>query len=148
MIVEDKLMKYVVFKKRTENEVKNKCKMLKYDDEQTDEIIEYLKENGYINDENYVDRYIKNVLRLKECSIKEIKIDLIKRGVDEDLIEKYITEEVEEFEENSAKNLARKKLKTMELDKVKRYLLNKGFTYSSISKAIDNLGDLEDNMNV
>ena len=29
MIVEDKLMKYVVFKKRTENEVKNKCKMLK-----------------------------------------------------------------------------------------------------------------------
>ena len=31
------------------------------------EIIEYLKENGYINDENYVDRYIKNVLRLKEC---------------------------------------------------------------------------------
>ena len=143
MIVEDKLMKYVVFKKRTENEVKNKCKMLKYNDEQTDEIIEYLKENGYINDENYVDRYIKNVLRLKECSIKDIKIDLIKRGIDEDL-----TEEVEEFEENSAKNLARKKLKTMELDKVKRYLLNKGFTYSSISKAIDNLGDLEDNMNV
>ena len=77
MIVDDKIMKYIVFKKRTEEELKNKCKMLKYDDETIEQIVEYLKENGYINDEVYVEKYIKNVMRLKSCSIREIKIDLM-----------------------------------------------------------------------
>ena len=42
MILEDKFMKYVVFKKRTENEVRRKCETLKYNEENIDEIIEYL----------------------------------------------------------------------------------------------------------
>ena len=145
MILEDKFMKYVVFKKRTENEVRRKCETLKYDEENIDEIIEYLKENEYINDEKYIEKYIQNVMRLKKCSINEIKIDLLKRGIDDNLIDKYIDEELEEFEEKSAIILAEKKIKTMEIEKVKRYLLNKGFSYSNVSKAIDNLKDIDDN---
>ena len=145
MILDDKLMKYVVFKKRTEKEVKQKCKMLKYEDNYIEEIIEYLKENEYINDEKYIVKYIQNVIRLKNCSVNEIKIDLIKRGIDDFLIEKYLNEELEEFEEKSAIILAKKKIKTMEKEKIKGYLLNKGFSYSNVSKAIDNLEDIEDN---
>ena len=145
MILDDKFMKYVVFKKRTESEVRQKCKMLNYEEEQIEEIIEYLKENSYIDDEIYVDKYIKNVMKLKKCSINEIKIDLIRRGVDENLIEKYLTDDVYKYEEESAKLLALKKLKTTEKEKVKRYLLNKGFSYSNVAKAIDNCDVLEDN---
>lgn len=145
MIVDDKIMKYIVFKKRTEEEVKNKCKMLKYDDNTIDEILEYLKENNYINDDIYVEKYIKNIMRLKYCSIREIKIDLIKRGINEDLADKYINEEVEEFEEKSAIELAIKKSKNTDVEKIKRYLLNKGFSYGNVSKAIDNLSNLDDN---
>ena len=145
MILEDKLVRYVLFKKRTENEVKKKCKLLKYDEDTIDEIIEYLKENDYINDEKYVPKYIQNVMRLKTCSINEIKIDLLKRGIKEDLIEKYIDEELLEFEKNSAIILATKKIKTMEKEKLKKYLLNKGFSYTNVSKAIDNLEDIDDN---
>ena len=145
MIIEDKLIKYVVFKKRTINEVRQKCKLLKYDEELTESILEYLCENGYLNDENYVERYIQNVMRLKNISINEIKIDLLRRGIEEELIEKYITEEVKEFETNSAQILAEKKIKTMEVEKVKRYLLNKGFSYINVTKAIDNLQVIDDN---
>lgn len=145
MILEDKLMKYVVFKKRTENEVRQKCKLLKYDDEIIDEIIDYLKENEYINDEVYVERYIQNIMRLKNCSKNEIKIDLLKRGIDDDLIEKHMNEEIEEFESNSAQILALKKYKTMEIEKIKKYLINKGFSYSNVTKAIDNLQEIDDN---
>ena len=102
-------------------------------------------ENGYLNDENYVERYIQNVMRLKNISINEIKIDLLRRGIEEELIEKYITEEVKEFETNSAQILAEKKIKTMEVEKVKRYLLNKGFSYINVTKAIDNLQVIDDN---
>lgn len=145
MIIEDKLMKYVLFKKRTENEVKQKCKLLNYNDEDIEEIIFYLKENQYIDDELYVDKYIKNVMRLKKCSVNEIKIDLMRRGIDDTLIEKYLTEEVYEFERESAQILVEKKLKTMEKEKVKKYLLNKGFSYDNVSKAIDNYTILDDN---
>lgn len=145
MILDDKLMKYVLFKKRTVEEVKRKCKTLKYEEENIDEIIEYLKENEYLNDEKYVIKYIQNIMRLKNCSINEIKIDLLKRGIDDFFIEKYIDEELEEFEKKSAIILAEKKIKTMEVEKLKRYLLNKGFSYTNATKAIDNLKNIDDN---
>lgn len=146
MIVDNKLMKYVLFKKRTEKEIRQKCKQLDYSEEYTDEIVEYLKEAEYINDKVYVQKYIQNVLKLKTSSIFEIKMDLLRRGIDEDEIEKYIDDELYEFEERSAIALARKKYKAVgEIDKVKRYLMNKGYSRSNVSKAIDNLDDMRDN---
>lgn len=146
MIVDNKLMKYVLFKKRTEKEIRQKCKQLDYSEEYADEIVEYLKEAEYINDKVYVQKYIQNVLKLKTSSIFEIKMDLLRRGIDEDEIEKYIDDELYEFEERSAIALARKKYKAVgDIDKVKRYLMNKGYSRSNVSKAIDNLDDMRDN---
>lgn len=148
MIIDDKLMKYVVFKKRTEAEIRRKCNQLSYTEEYTESIIEYLTENEYINDIKYVEKYINNVLKLKKSSVLEIKMDLMRRGIDEKYIESYIDnniEELEEFEEQSAIQLLNKKAQSMELEKVKRYLKGKGYTYKSISNAIDNYKNLEDN---
>lgn len=145
MILDDKLIKYILYKKRTENEVRYKCKMLNYEEAYIDEIMEYLKENKYIDDEAYATRYIKNIMNLKSCSVNEIKMDLLKRGINENIIERNITDDVYKFEEKSALNLANKKCKNMEIEKIKRYLLNKGFSYDNVSKAIDNLKNLEDN---
>ncbi|MBQ9267871.1 MAG: RecX family transcriptional regulator [Clostridia bacterium] len=146
MILDNKLMKYVLFKKRTEKEVRQKCKQLDYTEDYTDEIIEYLTEAGYINDEVYVQKYNQNVIKLKKCSVFEIKMDLMRRGVDDDLIEKYIDDSLYEYEEECAIELAQKKYRSEnDMDKVKKYLINKGYTRSNVSKAIDNLANLEDN---
>lgn len=148
MIIDSKLMKYVIFKKRTENEVRKKCEILNYNEDYTDEVINYLKEANYINDELYVSKYIKNVMNLKKSSITEIKIDLLKRGVKEEIIENEILknyEELNSFELNSAINLAVKKYKTYEIEKIRKYLFNKGYTFNNISKAIDNLKSMNDN---
>ena len=147
MIVDDKIMTYVLYKMRTVAETKRKCHMLKYEDDYIDEVIDYLIEAGYLNDDKYAQKYVENVLRLKADSANGIKIDLMQKGVDEDTIDKYIsTDEVMEFEEESAKILAEKKYKsTPDILKVKKFLLNKGFTYDAVSKAIDNLNIVEDN---
>lgn len=149
MIVDDKLMKYVIFKRRTEKEVRQKCQKLQYTDEYVEEIIEYLSENNYINDKLYVEKYIQNTIRLKTSSIYEMKIDLLRRGVDEDYIEEYINkriEELEEYEQESAIKLAKKKSASSELEKIKKYLMTKGYKYDSISLAIDNLNEMKDNI--
>ncbi len=145
MILEDKLMKYVLFKKRTRNEVKEKCRLLKYEDDYIEEVLDYLEENSYIDDEAYVQKYIANVKRLKNASITEIKMDLMRRGIEDDLIEKYIDEDLIEFELQSAINLAKKKAKTAEIPKIKQFLLNKGYSYDNVTKAIDNLTQMDDN---
>ncbi|MBQ8300040.1 MAG: RecX family transcriptional regulator [Clostridia bacterium] len=148
MIIDDKLMKYVIFKKRTEKEVRQKCEKLEYTSEYIEEIIDYLTQNAYIDDKKYVEKYIQNIMRLKKASIFEIKMDLIKRGVLEDYIDEYINnnrDELEEFERESAIKLMNKKINGSETEKVKRYLLSKGYSYGSIANAIDNLGELQDN---
>lgn len=148
MIIDDKLMRYVIFKKRTEKEVRQKCLKLEYTEDYIEEIIEYLKENEYINDQKYVEKYIQNIMRLKSSSRFEIKMDLIRRGVPEEFIEKYMTQNdeiLEAFEMESASKLAKKRQSNTEKEKIKKYLMTKGYVYSSISNAIDNLKDLNDN---
>ncbi len=141
MIIDDKLMRYVVFKKRTEMEIRQKCKRLEYNEEYIEEIIQYLSENEYIDDVKYVEKYINNILKLKKSSIFEMKMDLLRRGIKENYIDDYIAshqEELEKFEKDSAKQIVRKKMQTAEIEKIKRYLKGKGYSYSSISEAIDN----------
>ena len=148
MIIDDKLMKYFIFKKRTEKEVRQKCQKLQYTEDYIDEVIEYLMGNSYINDKVYVEKYIQNIMRLKTSSIFEMKMDLLRRGVEEDYIEDYISknlEDLEDFEKQSAIKLAIKKSSNSEIDKVKKYLMSKGYKYDSISLAIDNLKEMTDN---
>lgn len=141
MIIDDKLMRYVVFKKRTEMEIRQKCKRLEYNEEYIEEIIQYLSENEYIDDVKYVEKYINNILKLKKSSIFEMKMDLLRRGIKENYIDDYVEshqEELEKFEKDSAKQIVRKKMQITEIEKIKRYLKGKGYSYSSISEAIDN----------
>ena len=140
MIIENKLIKYVIFKKRTEYEIKQKCKQLNYTEEYTEEIIEYLKEAGYINDKIYITKYIDNIIKLKKDSLAEAKMDLLKRGIDINNLEAEQIEKLEEHEEKSAIYLAQKKSKAgEETEKIRRYLGGKGYQYSTISKAIESL---------
>lgn len=147
MIIEDKLMRYILYKKRTINEVRNKCKLLKYEENYIDNAITYLEEAGYINDEIYVEKYISTVKKLKHMSRNEIRIDLMRRGIEDYLIDNALqNEEINEFELVSAEYILQKKLKSGdEIEKIKKFLLNKGYSYSNVSKAIDNWKDMNDN---
>lgn len=148
MILDDKLMKYVVFKKRTEKEVRQKCERLEYTEEYIEEIIDYLLENKYIDDVVYVEKHIKNIMALKNSSVYEMRVDLLKRGVPQEYIDAYMNthmEELNDFENESARKLAIKKSKSMEIEKIKRHLMSKGYSYANIADAIDNLELLNDN---
>ncbi len=147
MIVDDKVMNYVLYKMRTVKETRDKMKRLKFEDNYIDEVIDYLIEAGYLDDKKYALKYVENVMRLKNASRNEIKIDLLRKGVDEDIIEDAVyTDEVFEFEERSCDIVASKKYKiTPDVLKVKKYLVSKGYDYDVIAKAIDNLNSLNDN---
>ena len=135
-----RVLKYIMYKKRTENEVKRK--FAEEDSELLNDVIEHLKEIGYINDNNYVERAIAEFMNLNNLSLKELKYKLLSKGVNANALEDYISnycEDLEEYEVNSAKNIILKKQKTMEEQAIIQHLLKKGYKMDSIKEAIARL---------
>ena len=132
------VMKYIVYKKRTEQEVRNKFSRI-IDESMLEDIIEYLKEAKYLDDSEYIEKMINNFKILKNLSIKEVKYKLLAKGLNKNQVEDYIyehKEELNEYEINSAKNLIIKKQTDMENDQIKQYLLKKGYNFENINKAM------------
>ena len=119
------VLKYVLYKKRSEAEVRQK--FLKNTGNMLDNVIEYLKENGYIDDNQYIQKSVAEFIRLKNMSIKEVQYKLLSKGINKDLIDDYIynnKEDLLEYEINSAKKIFLKKQNTLEkegiLDKLRK----------------------------
>ncbi len=134
-----KILKYILYKKRSENEVRRKFAK-ELDENMLEDIIEYLKEAKYINDNDYIRRTVNNFMILKNLSIKELKYKLLAKGLNKNDIEDYIyenKEELEEYEIKSISNIIYKKSLSMEQDEIKQYLLKKGYKSENINKAIE-----------
>ena len=132
-----KILRYILYKKRTENEVRTKFKN-DIDEEMLEDAIEYLKEAKYIDDEDYIEKTINNFKILKKMSIMELKYKLQAKGLNKDLIEDYIyqnKEELVEYEINSAKKIILKK--DQEKLEIIAYLIKKGYKKDNINKAFE-----------
>lgn len=138
-----KVLKYILYKKRSEYEIRNKFSK-SIEENLLDDIIEYLKEAKYIDDGQYIEKTINNFMILKNLSIKEIQYKLISKGLNKNLIEDYIyneNEELNNYEIKSAKNIIYKKSNTMELQDIKVYLIKKGYKIENINSAIEQYKD-------
>ncbi len=134
-----KILKYILYKKRSENEVRRKFGK-ELDENMLEDIIEYLKEAKYIDDSDYIRRTVNNFIILKNLSIKELKYKLLAKGLNKNDIEDYFynnEEELEEYEKKSISNIIYKKSVSMEQDEIKNYLLKKGYKLENINKAIE-----------
>ena len=132
-----KVLKYIMYKKRTENEVRTKFQN-DIDESMLEDIIEYLKQAEYIDDKTYIEKTINNFKLLKNLSITELKYKLMAKGIDRDLIEDYFyenKEELTEYEIKSATNIILKKSKDLEPIEIKNFLLKKGYKLDNINKA-------------
>ena len=133
-----KVLKYILYKKRTEQEVRKKFSN-EIKEEIFEDIIEYLKEAKYIDDNDLIKKTINKFIALKNLSIKEIKYKLLSKGLDKNDIENYIyenKEELEQYEIKSAQNIIHKKSVTMSEDEIKQFLLKKGYKTENINLAI------------
>ena len=130
-----KMLKYIMYKKRTEREIRQKFSNM--DEAMVDDAIEYLKEVGYINDSNYVERAVQEFININTLSIKEIKYKLASKGIDSKLTEDYISkhiDELEEYEIKCAQKIYNKKINNSEKIEVINFLRKKGYKENSIKE--------------
>ena len=129
---------YVLYKKRTESEIRRKFeKDIEY--EMLDEIIEELKQNNYISDNQYIERAVNEFIALKNLSLKQIKYKLLSKGINNNLIEEYFyknEEDLNEYEKKSINNIINKKSDSSN-EEITQMLLKKGFEYDNVKEALE-----------
>lgn len=138
-IAKTKILKYVLYKKRTEHEVREKFSDM--DDDLLEDIIVFLKEEKYVDDKDYIRRCVNDFMKLNTLSIKEISYKLYQKGLNKSLVDEYICDSKEEllqYEINCAKKIILKKSQS-EIDEVKNFLYRKGYLSETVGIAIDEL---------
>jgi SOS response regulatory protein OraA/RecX len=136
----NKMLKYILYKKRTEEEVRQKFS--EEDENDVEDAIEYFKEQNYINDEDYIERAVKEFMALKNLSIKEIEYKICQKGVRKNLVDEYVCknkEDMLEYEISSAKAIILKKQNNSEENEIRDYLYKKGYMSETINIAFDDI---------
>lgn len=128
------VMPFVTFSLKTEKQTEDKLSKLGYDQEVIDEVIEYLRKSGYLNDHDYARKYVNTCLKTKIISRRMCEYELIGKGISE----KIASDAVELIDDRGqAKKLAEKKKKQYpDILKLKKFLYSKGFTQDTINSVL------------
>ena len=131
-----KVINFIMYKKRTEYEVRQKFSA-SIEENMLEDIIEYIKQAKYINDNEYIEKFIQECINLKNLSIKEITYKLYQKGINKTDIEDYKYNNMsilKEYEQKSARNIFLKKRNMMNYEQIIEYLRKKGYREETIGQ--------------
>lgn len=132
---------------KTEKEMIDKLKEKGYEEDAIQKAIMKAKDYNLINDDYYIELYIKTKAIPAKWGEQKIISNLYKKGININDIKLKISEMYDEEDKyDNAYSLAIKKLKTIkEADinkkkqKLNQFLLGKGYSYEIVSKVIKNI---------
>ena len=130
-----KAMSLLKYQDRTRKELKDRLSRAEFPEFITEGAISYVESFGYINDEEYVRRYME--YKSSNKSKIQIKMDLRKKGINAELLERifdeYEYEEDDVLEEQVRKRIRQKGPVTREnFQKYYGYFARKGFNGTKI----------------
>ena len=127
-VAKEKAVRFIGISKKTANEVETKLKKLNISNDSINEVVEYLKGLGYIDDVDYVKAYIRQCIKMQKYSIYEIKQKLLIKGISRELILEFVDELYStDYESKVIQKLLSGKLSSMEQEKQKNYIYRRGF---------------------
>ena len=129
-IIIEKIQSYCLYQERCIREVKNKLFSYKVSSKLTENIVEYLIDNDYLNEERYTKMFVQGKLRIKKWGRIKLKYELKLKGVDINIIEDKINNINEEEYINYFNEFSTNKIKFLKGSKEqkKRSFINY-FTY-------------------
>lgn len=145
-----KSIKYIGIKMRTKKEIETYLKDKDYLNEDIDYTVNRLENEGYIDEKNYVDSYINDVINLKNIGPRKILYDLKKRGISESIIYDKLDGIDEEIWQEKIDKIINKKIKTNNYseyifkNKMRTNLLNSGFNKELIERELSKI-NIDDN---
>lgn len=140
----DQALRFLAYRQRSEKEIIDKLKDKGFEESIIDDTLSYLKEYKLVDDMEFAKAFIKDKINLNKFGPIRIKHELYKKGIDNNIIEKVLEEDDDEY--NRALNLAKKKLPSYKNDdknaiyrKLGGFLQRKGYSYDCIFKVLKEL---------
>ncbi|ERI90158.1 regulatory protein RecX [Clostridiales bacterium oral taxon 876 str. F0540] len=131
---------------KTEKQVYDKLIQKEYEEAYVEKVIEFLKNYNLINDREYAKLYINDKIKLQGRN--KIKYDLIKKGIEEHIIEDMLENSDKHISESAALSIAEKKYRSLsrsENDQKKIYkklgefMLRKGYSWGEVKLVLNSI---------
>jgi len=129
-------------KKETENYLLKKVKATHWSTDDVKKIIQHLEELDFINDKKFIALFVENRNILKPKGQRVLVQELIRLGVDKEIIDDYFSNNLLNEEELAFKTLKPRWNRYKNLDKRKRFekamglLLRRGFSCETAKQTI------------
>ena len=100
-------------------------------------LIDAFKKSGVLNDEQYAAAYIKDAVNLKKYSVRQIRMKLMQKGIDRQVIS-TLTAKLDDFPQlyKLVETQMSKSPDKKYMEKFKRRLCGKGFSLWDINKVV------------
>ena len=143
--IKQKLVNYCVYQDRCHAEVDQKMREFMLIPEAKEEILLYLLQENYLNEERFTRSYIRGKFYIKHWGRNKIRINLKQKQISEKLInacfdeideDDYVKTIKKSFEDYYSRLKEPKEYQRK--SKTIKYLMGKGFEYEMILQIIDN----------
>ena len=104
-------------------------------------IVERLQKKGYVDDKKFAEYYVENRFVKKGISKKRLKLELIKKGVSEEIIQDVLGASGRNDAKEMRKIIAKKRARYDD-EKLIAYLVRQGFSYSLVRELVEEEGDI------
>ncbi|MBO5849625.1 MAG: RecX family transcriptional regulator [Bacteroidales bacterium] len=136
-----KILHYCDYQDRCKKEIFTKLNSFELADDDRNFIVGILNDEGYISDERYCRSYVKSKLSLKKWGVNKIKLSLITKGIDREIIDNVLSEiDQKSYKEELVNLLKNKKINEEDPYKRKakliRYAVSKGYSISEVMEAL------------
>ena len=137
-----KMIHYCDYQDRCKKEIFTKLDTFELDDDDRKYIVDFLNDEGFINDERYCCSFVKGKLNLKKWGVNKIKLSLITKGIDREIIDDVLSEiDKDSYKEELVNLLKNKKINEDDPYKRKakliRYAVGKGYSLSMVMEIVN-----------
>lgn len=133
-----KIERYCAYQDRCSQEVVTKLRSWQIEEQEQRQVLQILKNDGFLDDERYVQSFIRGKINTKQWGVQKIRLGLLQKGISKDLIDKYIEDINPQQYTDNIQTVLRKwtqshgPITQENITKLYRHLLSKGYTYEEI----------------
>ena len=130
----DKMAKYCAYQERCVKDVTDKLRSFDIPQEAKNEILAYLLDNRFVDDERFAKAFVKGKINQSGWGLNKIRFHLIQKGIDKDIIDEALAGTDEETYRQRLIEILKIKAKTVKAEndfdkkrKLAAYAMQKGF---------------------
>lgn len=139
--VKEKALRLLEYRSHSEHELTVKLLHQEADREHIEEVLEFCRRYGFVNDRAYAQGKARDLINLKKYGLRRVKSELKSKGIADNIIEDVLLDFDDDKEAQTLTALVEKKLRGDFSDKNKdkciRYFIYRGYEFYDIKKSIE-----------